>query len=49
MPRCCVWAVEVNGEGVEVERGFIANFINFLKPFDSLAWDVLWKIVECLG
>ena len=25
------------------------TFIDFLKAFDSLVWDALWKIMECLG
>ena len=29
--------------------GFIVTFIDFSKAFDSLVWEALWKIMECLG
>ena len=31
------------------EEGFIVTFIEFSKAFDSLVWEALWKIMECLG
>ena len=30
-------------------EGFIVTFIDFSKAFDSLVWEALWKIMECLG
>ena len=31
------------------KEGFVVTFIDFSKAFDSLAWETLWKIMECLG
>ena len=31
------------------KEGFIVTFIDFSKAFDSLVWEMLWKIMECLG
>ena len=31
------------------KEGFIVTFIDFSKAFDSLVWEALWKIMECLG
>ena len=31
------------------KEGFIVTFIDFSKAFDSLVWETLWKIMECLG
>ena len=31
------------------KEGFVVTFIDYSKAFDSLAWETLWKIMECLG
>ena len=41
--------MEKDGEEVEIKRVFIMTFIDRSKPLDSLVWEALWKITECLG
>ena len=31
------------------KESFVVTFIDFKKAFDSLVWEVLWKVMECLG
>jgi hypothetical protein len=31
------------------KESFVVTFIDFKKAFDSLVWEMLWKVMECLG